>query len=187
MWRCFYLHPPGRWWGQSIAGGRWALVAGLVTLFALLLRGRTTKGPPILKDGFFIGLLAFILWVALQLLWAMEPELQMILLVLYAKYAILVLLICKCIETAAHLKMFLWTHVAGCFYLGLLVYSRYSGGRFEGFGAPGIDDANSGAIQIVTGLFVAAALFLAARFKERAVLFGMMPFVLNALGLHDLT
>ena len=60
-------------------------------------------------------------------------------------------------------------------------FDQYLGGRFEGFGGPDISEANAGALQIVTGVATAAALFLAGRIKEKIVLLGVIPVIVNAL------
>lgn len=35
----FYNHPPTRWWGEGLPDARWSLMAAVVTLVAILLRG----------------------------------------------------------------------------------------------------------------------------------------------------
>lgn len=177
----FYLHPPSRWWGETLPDLRWSLLAACVTLMALLLSKRRAESVPLFRHGVMIGLIAFIGWIALQSLWAMEPDMQRELLFTYVKYALLVALIYKCIETVEHLKMVLWTHVLGCGYLGIIVLETYAGGRFEGFGGPDINEANSGALQVVTGLATAGALFLIGRWRERAAVVGFAPLLVNAL------
>jgi O-antigen ligase len=115
------------------------------------------------------------------MLWAMERDMQIVLLSAYAKYFVLMLLIYACIETVEHLRMVLWTHVAGCFYLGWIALTDHTGGRFEGFGGPDINEANSGALQIVTGIVVSGALFLVGRFRSRIAVLLSAPLIVNAL------
>jgi O-antigen ligase len=105
----------------------------------------------------------------------------MVLLTSYVKYAVLIALIYVCVDTPENLKLVLWSHVAGCAYLGWIVLSQYTGGRFEGFGGPDIDEANSGAMQIVTGIVSAGALFLTGTWKARAVVIAVAPMIVNAL------
>lgn len=178
----FYVHPPSRWWGQGILFDvRWALLAAGATLVAMLLRPPATPTAPIARSGFFWGFIAMVAWVALQSFWALDPEEHATLLSYYLKFILVVFMICRCIETPRHLAWFLWAHVAGCFYLGWLAFSSYAGGRLDGVGGPGIDEANAAALQMVTGIFVAAALFLAGKAKTRAVLLAMIPIMVNGL------
>jgi hypothetical protein len=178
----FYLHPPSRWWGASMPDLRWSMLAAVVTLVALLIRKKDLKNDiPVFSHKVMIGLVVFFVWTLIQSLWALDRTTHSELVVLFAKYILLVALIYKCVDSEKHLRLFLWTHVLGCLYLGWLTYTTYSGGRFEGFGGPGIDEANAGGLQIVTGIFVASSLFLMGSTKERIGLFGAMPFILNAL------
>lgn len=177
----FYLHPPSRWWGQALPDLRWSLLAALVTLVAAMVHRKQVDPVPLFHHKVMMGLLLFVAWIAIQTGWAMGVDIHVEFIVTFVKYLLLVGLIYKCIESVEHLRLVLWTHVAGCFYLGLIVLEQYLGGRFEGFGGPDINEANSGALQVVTGIATAAALFLAGRPKEKAALIGTIPVIVNAL------
>lgn len=177
----FYLHPPSRWWGQVLPDLRWSLIAAGVTLLAVLIAKRPGHSIPLFRYRVMVGLIVFLAWLGLQTFWALDLETHMELLTIFAKYALLVALIYKCVNSEENLRLFLWTHVLGCAYLGWIVFTTYDGGRFEGFGGPDINEANSGALQIVTGMLVAASLFLAGKLREKAMLFGCLPFIVNAL------
>ena len=82
---------------------------------------------------------------------------------LFFKYILLIVMMYICIDSEKHLRYFLWAHVMGCFYLGWIAFTSYGGGRFEGFGGPGIGDSNTGGFQIVTGILTGAALFIRER------------------------
>lgn len=176
-----YLHPPSRWWGEALPDLRWSLTAAAVTLVGVLMKRNSRPTLPIMRHPVMVGLLAFVAWIALQSIWALDRPMHMELLTIYVKYAVLLALIVKCLDSEEHLRLFVWAHVLGCFYLGWIVYTSYEGGRFEGFGGPDINEANAGALQIVTGIFAGSALFLATNWKGRAVLLGCMPFLVNAL------
>jgi O-antigen ligase len=90
-------------------------------------------------------------------------------------------MIFRCIQTETHLRMFLWSHVAGCFYLAWLAFTTYAGGRLDGVGGPGIDEANAAALQVTTGVFVAASLLLVGDWLTRGALLLMLPLMVNAL------
>src|SRR4029453_18780082 len=76
---------------------------------------------------------------------------------------------------------FLVAHVLGCAYLGWLAYNARISGRLEGVGGPGIDEANALAMQMGTGVAVAAMLMLGSRGWVRWVCFCSMPFLLNTM------
>ena len=176
-----YLHPPSRWWGALVPSLRWSLIAAAVTLLAVLMQRTDNNGPRLFSFGLMRGLLIFIVWLILQSLWAIDQTMHFELLTLTAKYTLLAALIYKCIDSLTHLKYFLWAHAAGCFYLGTIVFAEYIGGRFEGFGGPGIDEANSGGLQVATGVVVTFALFLSGKWIEKGIAISFMPFTLNAL------
>src|SRR5262245_54104916 len=146
-----------------------------------MLNKRVRPARPLFKQAFMPWLILFIVWLLVQLTWALDSQLHTEMLVLFIKYALLVGLIYYCVDSEKHLKLFLWTHVLGCFYLGWIVYTTYKGGRFEGFGGPDINEANAGALQVVTGILIAASLLLIGKLREKLVLFGTLPFIVNAL------
>ena len=176
-----YLHPPSAWWGDLLPSMRWSLTAAAVTLFAVLIRQSRFTKPRLLDFGFNWGLVLFVVWMGVQMIWALDRQLQTEFLVLCVKFVLLTALVYKCIDSIAHLKVFLWTHAAGCFYLGTVVLAEYLGGRFSGFRGPGIDEANAAALLIVTGVLTTFALFLSGKWIEKIVAVGFMPITLNAL------
>ena len=177
----FYVHPPSKWWGSMVPSLRWSLIAAAVTLIALVLHRSRMPKPDTARLALFPVLLLFIIWLAIQQLWALDKEMHTELIVLMTKYVVLVFLIYRCINTTKDLKIFLWSHAIGCFYLGYTVFTQYVGGRYEGFSSPGIDEANAGALHVVTGIMITFALFLAGRLYERIAAVGIMPFIVNAL------
>jgi O-antigen ligase len=179
----FYVHPPARWWGQGpfMEDVRWSLAAAGVTVLAMLLHRPVQPTVQLRKTAAMWFLLAFIGWIAIQSNWALDAEAHAYLLGLYLKFAIVIWMICRCIDTEPHLRLFLWTHVAGCFYLGWLAYFTYMGGRLDGVGGPGIDEANAAALQMTTGVFVASSLFLVGGLIARTALLLMLPFMVNGL------
>jgi hypothetical protein len=183
----FYLNPPTRWWGASLPDLRWSLLAAVVTALAILVQKKDKKAPDpppqlnLFDHGFTVGFVAFVLWITIQSIWALDSTLHAELVGLQFKYLLLMALMYRSIESETHLRMFLWAHVLGCFYMGWLAFTSYEGGRFENFGGPGIGEANAGALQVVTGIFIASAMFLAGKWKEKAALFAVLPFIVNAL------
>jgi O-antigen ligase len=178
----FYMNPATSWWGYALPDLRWAFLAAGIALLALVLnQGKLRSATPLRYGKLLTGLLLFMGWLAIQSLWALDPPMQTELITMYAKYALVVILIYKCADSEDHLRLLLWAHVVGCAYLGWTAYGSYEGGRFEGFGGGGIGEANAGALQLATGLFVAASLFLSGTLRERVGLLVCTPFIANAL------
>ncbi|MFT4582892.1 MAG: hypothetical protein ACI915_005497 [Gammaproteobacteria bacterium] len=178
----FYLHPPGRWWGAGLPDLRWSLAAAIVTYIAFLFHSSKARPQaPFMQSGISKALLAFTIWLWVQTGWAMDAASHLELSVLYTKYLVLLFLVYRILDSPAKLGIFLWVHVAGCFVMGWDAYTSYDGGRFEGFVPPNLNEANAGALNLVTGVYVIAALFLFGRWKAKGVLIGAMVFVLNGI------
>jgi len=178
----FYVHPPSRWWGHGFLGDvRWALIAAGVTLAALLLRKPSQRTVALMRSTPFWVFLAFVAWIGIQSFWALDQDAHLELLEYYGKFALVVVMICKCLENDSHIRWFLLAHVMGCFYLSWLAFGSHAGGRLDGVGGPGINEANAAALQIITGIFVAASLLLALENRWRIALLAMLPFLVNAL------
>lgn len=176
-----FVHPPSRWWGAAIPGLRWSLVAALITLTAVLIHRRQDQRNIPSHHGIFIVYLIFSIWITIQIPWAMLSETHNTFVTLYWKYMVLLILIYSAVDSERHLRLFLWSYVVGCFYLGWIAYSAFEGGRFEGFGGPNMGESNAGALALVTGVFAAAPLFLKGTNWERAILIAMMPFIVNGV------
>lgn len=178
----YYLSPVDRWWASGfIAETRWSLLAAGITLISVLIHRQKLQPVAFWARAPVVAMLLFVFWLALQLQWALEPGLQMYLLTLYAKFIVVVFLIVRCIDSPRSLGWFLWAHVLGCFYFGMIALTKHYGGRFEGFGGPGLDDANAGALALATGVLAAAGLFLAGKVRDKVGTVLTVPIVLNGL------
>lgn len=178
----FYLSPADRWWGVGLLEGvRWSLLAAAVTMVSILVHRAKLHSDPFWRQPPVVGLLLFTMWLGIQSFWAMDREAHMLLLTMYMKFVIALLMFVRCVDSIRSLKLVLWAHVLGCFYFGWIAFTKHAGGRFEGFGGPGLDDANSGALALATGVLVAASLFIVGRLKERISLVLIMPLILNGL------
>ena len=178
----FYLSPADRWWGEGwIVDVRWSLIAAAITLTAMSIHRQKLHSGAFWSRGPVVGMLFFVAWLSMQLMWVPDRAEQIELLTMYAKFIVVLLMIYRCIDTSERLEWFLWAHVLGCFYFGWIVFSGHSGGRFEGFGGPGLDDANAGGLVLATGVLTGAGLFLAGRFRDKAAVTLLMPIILNGL------
>jgi O-antigen ligase len=177
----FYLHPPSRWWGESLPDLRWALFAAAVTFIATLRLPQDKARESWTSTPAAKLLIAYTLWLWIQMAWALDRAEQLDICILFTKYLILFYLIYRLIDTPEKITHFLVAHVIGCAYLGWLAYNARISGRLEGVGGPGIDEANALAMQMGTGVAVAAMLLLGCRGWVRWACFAALPFLLNTM------
>lgn len=181
----FYVHPPSRWWTQNLPDLRWAFLSGAVALLALVVhRGRLQRGriawyasvPGVL-------LIVFVAWLWLQSLWALDVDAHVEAAVQFTKYLVAFYLIYRLAETPERLRDILLVHVAGCMYLGVLALGAddFVGGRLNGVGGPGIDDANSLGMFLGTGVVAAAILVLVERGWRQVFCIAAAPVILNGI------
>jgi O-antigen ligase len=176
-----FLDPASRWWGAALPDLRWSLVACGATIIGMLVHRPRPPEVPFGRHGVVWFIVLFVIWLVIQLNWALEPEVQLDLLNYYWKYVVAMYLIYRNVDSEAHLRMFLWTFVAGCGYLAWVAFTTYTGGRFDSFGGAGIGEANAGALTLVAGIFIAAALFLREQTPGKIALLLIVPFMVNAL------
>jgi O-Antigen ligase len=177
----YFLSPQARWWGDNLPTNSWSLISSIVLLGAVLVRRPAPQNLPLLSHKFVWGLIAYVVWLGIQTLWALDREVHVELLVLFTKYLVLIALMYACIDSERHLRWFFWVNVVGGAYVGWMVYTTYAGGRFEGTGVPGAKDTNSAALLFATVTLASAALFLGGRLGTRVGLLGIIPFIVNAL------
>lgn len=177
----FYLHPPSRWWGHALPDLRWALLAAAITMIATMRLPKDATRPSWMATPAAKLLLAYTIWLWIQQLWALSPDDQTEICILFTKYLVLFYLIYRLVDSPQKVTHFLVAHVMGCAYLGWLAYNARFTGRLEGVGGPGIDEANALAMQMSTGVAVAAMLMLGAKGWVRWVSFAAMPFMLNTM------
>lgn len=177
----FYLHPPSRWWGETLPDLRWSLLAALVTLVASwrlpLVPGRLLW----LKTTPAIALLLFVIWFWIQNIWALAPIDHLEASWLFTKYVLLYYLIYRLIISPEDVAKFLMVHVAGCAYLGWLAFNTNVSGRLEGVGGPGIDEANAFAMQMSTGVLAGAMFAVVLAGWRRWMAVAALPFILNGV------
>jgi len=178
----FYVSPSDRWWGKGTLGEiRWALIAAVVTMIALMLHHTKPPAIPFLRQPLVLGMLVFTSWLGIQSFWALDPVSHESLATYYPKFVIAMYLIYRCVDSNENAKRFLWAHVLGCTYLGWVVYTTHAGGRFDNFGGAGIGDSNAGALTIVTGVLSAGALFLSSKLHVKLALLLVTPLMVNAI------
>jgi O-antigen ligase len=177
----FYNHPPNRWWGEALPGIRWSYIAGLVALIAVLGKPRLTSRPGWLNNQAAWLLILYTMWMWIQIPIAVNYDHHIEGCMLFTKYVLLFFIIYQLAEDEIAYSLMLWGHVIGCFIFGWVAYGLEVDGRLESVGGPGVDDANTLAIHLTTGLAMAGFLFLQETTKRRALLLGLVPFILNGV------
>ena len=155
---------------MSLPDLRWALLAAAVTFVATLRVPRDPTRESWMSTSAAKLLLGYTVWLWIQQAWALDHAEQMDICILFTKYIVLYYLIYRLVDTPQKVTWFLVAHVLGCAYLGWLAYNARVSGRLEGVGGPGIDEANALAMQMGTGVAVAAMLMLGIRLDTLAVL-----------------
>lgn len=177
----FYLHPPSRWWGESLPDARWALIAAAVTALACFrLRSDNNRAAWYSQTPLRI-LALYTAWVWLQLMWAMDYEEHLYFATLLTKFIVVFFMIYRIVDSPSRLSTVLLAHVCGCLYLGWIAHTADYSGRLDGVGGPGIDDANSLAMQIATGIMAGSMLILQHKGWRRWLCVLAMPFILNTI------
>ncbi len=177
----FYVHPPSRWWGPTIPGWRWSLIASAVALIAVWMHQRNPSQPSWIKTTPARLLIALTAWIWLQNLWALDPEEALSMSILYTKFIVLFYLIYRTSDSEAGIDLLFWMHIAGCLYLGTVAYGMPVEGRLDGVGGPGIDDSNILSMHLVTGALCGAMLLLAKRGPKIFFALLAMAFTLNTI------
>ncbi len=176
----FYLDPPDRWWGHSLPDLRWSLLAATATLLCLLFRRRNDGRLRLFSYGLPWILLLYVTWMWIQTPFALSSQ-RLFGPVLFTKYLVLLYLIYEIVDSKERVRDFLMAHIVGCFYLGWLAYTAVGGGRLEGVGGPGIDDANTMSMHFGTGVIVGSMLLMTERRWRFWLVLAAMPFMLNGM------
>lgn len=177
----FYLHPPSRWWAAFLPDLRWSLIAAVATLVATLRLPPRKDVPAWTSNAPARLLILFALWLWIQNAWALAPDDQLEVSILFTKYLVLFYLIYRLLETPAQVGNFLFAHVLGCGFLGWLALLAPEYGRLEGVGGPGIDEANALGMFVSTGALCAGMLVLMERSWKRWISAALLPLIVNAV------
>lgn len=177
----FYLHPVDRWWGRDLPDLRWSLLAGGITFIAVVLRSDASGRPSWLSNGAARILTTLTIWIWIQNLWALSSADQMVLSVLFTKYLVLFYLMYRLLDSEAAITGFLAANVLGGLYLGWLVLQAGSGGRLEGVGGPGIDEANALGMHLGAVLLFSSALLMRKSWWTRLLALAAAPLIVNAI------
>ena len=180
----FYVHPPSRWWSAMLPDLRWALLAGVVTLVAIYIhRNKLAKAPPWFSNAAAAILASYCAWLWVQNAWALDRGAHYAASVQFTKYLVAFYFCYRILDTPAGLRDFLLVHLCGCAYLGFQAFlsNNFQGGRLNGVGGPGIDDANTLGMFLATGVVAGAALALSQSGWRRNLTFAGLALSMNGL------
>lgn len=184
----FYLFPAFWWWGRPLPDLRWNLAAGIVFLLAVVLQGTRAPVQGRADPGKHIAMLAVAILVnatIVHVLFAPSLEVSMSSYIQLLKYVVLFFLIVAAVRNPADLRLALLSIVLGAAYLGFEVTVNdrgfFRGGRLEGIGAAGVDNANQLASLMATVLPLAGALFFWGGRKEKWLVAITGPLILNVI------
>jgi O-Antigen ligase len=183
----FYVHPPSRWWNYMMPGVRWSLISAVIAILAVVLhRGRLKQKPLWLANTPAILLTAFAILMVLQCFWALDLETHAEGASKFLKYVIAFWLVYRLVDTPEMLRNVLFFHAVGCTILGVLCqFAGREGGRLDGVGGPGLDDANTLGMYLATGVVAAFGVFLTSTGWRRWVSLLMMVISLNGFVLAN--
>jgi len=183
----FYVHPPSRWWGYMLPDLRWSLSSAAVAVLAVAIhRGRLQSKPPWIANAPAVILSIYAAWMWFQCAWALDLETHLDGAVKFVKYLIAFWLVYRVVDTKEMLRNFLFAHVAGCTLLGLLAqFVGRDGGRLDGVGGPGLDDANTLGMYLATGAIAGLGLFLSEKGCKRWGILAMMAVIVNGFVLAN--
>lgn len=176
---CFYMHPPGKYWGAFLPEMRWTLIVAVLTLISVFIHEKN-KGDwlKFKETKLFI---AFVVFVGLQFPFVLSTGWHQIYFVLLVKLLILYFLLITIINTKEKLITVIIANLIGCAYIGFTALQTHSGGRFERAGLPSIDDSNLLAIHVIPIVVTGAFLFLSNAVKKKYWLLIPLAFAGNLI------
>jgi hypothetical protein len=147
-----------------------------VTVLSVALAGKKLQPKPLwLASGPAIVMTLFTIWLWLQMPLALDLDDHLMGTVKYTKYVLAYWFFYRIMDSKDRVRDMLFLHVFGCSILGMLaMLEGRSGGRLDGVGGPGIDDANTLGMYLVTGTIIAFGLTLAQTGWRRIAALGCM-------------
>jgi len=179
----FYGHPPSRWWGAFLPDLRWALVSAAAAFAAAwMYRSRNTEQNAWTADPIILLVMCYIAWMWIQTPWAVDQATHIEGTVIMTKYLLIIFVLIKLLDNPRHVELFIFMHMAGCAYFGLLARVYGSGGtRLDGVGGPGVDDANTLGMMFATALVLGGVQLLRGPWWSRIFCAISLPIILNGL------
>lgn len=183
----FFAAPQNWWWGDQVPSMRYALWAGYILLFAVVVRQATSPPPDNEKmsGAHKIAALMAINATCVHLLFAVDRTISIQVLVELIKFLLLFYLMWKAIRDRSDFRTALMAIAVGAFYIGFEVTINergdFNGSRLEGVGAPGADTSNSLANLMLVCLPLISSLLIGGKKRHKFVAICAAPLVLNVL------
>lgn len=183
----FYVHPPSRWWAAAVPELRWSYIAAIVACASVWIHARALADgrPSWLRSPIAVLVVLYTAWMWIQSAWAVDPTLHREGTLLITKYLVVFYLIYRLATDADAIRHILLAHVAGCFFFGWLALGIDVAGRLDGIGGPGVNNANTLAMHLGTGLVVAGTFILLGKGWWRWACVLMVPFIVNGVILTE--
>jgi O-antigen ligase len=159
---------------------RWSLIAAVFTFAAAMIRQKD-KGSW-RRQRTIVLFVVFTIWMWIQTPWALSAADHRDASILFSKFCIVLILVYSLLDSKKRLTGFFLANSLGCLYLGYLAFTTHIGGRLDGIGGPGIDDANTLGMHMAAVIFLSAAVYLSdARLSIRLAAAASIPFALNTV------
>ena len=175
----FYMAPAYTWWRDDIPELRYLLIIGIVAVVASLRLPVDTGRAKWHQTGAGRLFLLFVLFNWLQIIWAIDRDLQIEGAILYTKHLVAFYLVYRFADSIERVIQIAMVHVLGCFWFGLKALEK-GGGRLEDIGGA-VASANELGIHIVTGVLFGGLMLLGIRDWRRIIMIGCLPFIVNCL------
>lgn len=179
----YFLHPPGRWWGENLPDLRYAFSIGVIIIISFVIRRHRYSANKIFDVPQTKWLLLFGIIIVLTMNIAVDQIEHMYFMTIFIKYLVLYILMIKIIDTPDKFQKLIGAFLLGQFYLGWIIYEvgRTAGGRVEGMGTADAKNANGlSAVLVVAVPFLIHYLITGKKWQKICTFIGVI-FILNAL------
>lgn len=154
----FYMHAPTQYFGQFLPDLRWSLLAGLISIVALLLHKKDEWFFFRFRENILLSILFVI--VLIQSPFSINTESNVEYAFLLLKFIFFIFILQNSIEKTEDIKTIIIINIVGCAYLAYLGLSTHSGGRLGDIGTAGMDGSNQLGQHLTAVLFMGAYLLL---------------------------
>lgn len=174
----FFMSPDKTWWEDLVPDIRYLMIAGAVTLVALLTQSAKSGGLKWTEIGGFKIFIAFVVLLFPMYFWAVDAEEHWEGCILYAKHLLITYAIYRVAIDREMLKIISLIMVIGCAWFGWQAMGK--SGRLEGV-AGAISDANTLGMHMATGVMTGAMMFLGFKGRYKWIAFLCIPLILNTV------
>lgn len=180
----YYLPPHVNWWGRYLPDLRFSLLASLVLLASIVLKGSTLEKLKDERNPAWIFLLLFGINAAVVTVWALNRVRSWYWAVVIIKLVLLYALIPIAVRTPVHFDIFATAHIGGATYWGYKAWDdpKREAGRLKEVGGPDTQNENQAAAHLLTVLpFIAVYAFSVKRHALRGVILVCGAFIVNVI------